>query len=83
MANGGAPGIDRKTFHHIEGEIGRDTFLGGIRDRLLAKRYRPQPVRRVYIPEGRRVQAPAGHSCLADTSVAQDRSCLVSSLGTD
>ncbi len=50
-ANGGAPGIDQQTFETIEKEIGVGEFLRDIKDRLLRKRYKPLPVRRVYIPK--------------------------------
>ena len=67
--NRGAPGIDEMTFDHIENEIGTDTFLDGIRQQLVAKRYKPQPVRRVYIPKADGKQRPLGIPVIADRVV--------------
>jgi group II intron reverse transcriptase/maturase len=68
-ANGGAPGIDHETFDHIEGIIGRDAFLAELQARLVAKRYRPQPVRRVYIPKTDGSKRPLGIPVIADRVV--------------
>jgi RNA-directed DNA polymerase len=48
-ANGGAPGIDGKSFEDIETE-GVEGFLEGIRQELLSRTYRPMSNRRVEIP---------------------------------
>ena len=48
--NGGAPGIDGRTFADIEAE-GLAAFLDGLRDDLQTGRYQPQPNRRVDIPK--------------------------------
>jgi len=68
-ANGGAPGIDKQTFKHIEGQIGLNKFLGDLQARLLAKRYRPQPVKRVYIPKADGSERPLGIPVIADRVV--------------
>ncbi|HAV9946620.1 TPA: hypothetical protein JLH81_004795 [Escherichia coli] len=50
-ANKGAPGIDRISIEQVEKEIGVGNFLRDIQKKLVAKRYIPQPVRKVYIPK--------------------------------
>src|SRR5215467_6683243 len=49
-ANAGAPGVDGITFTEIEAS-GIEKWLAGLREELVAKTYRPQPVRRVMIPK--------------------------------
>jgi RNA-directed DNA polymerase len=49
-ANGGAPGIDGRSFEDIEAE-GAGGFLEGIRQELLSRTYRPMSNRRVEIPK--------------------------------
>lgn len=55
--NDGAPGIDGVTFEAIEAG-GVETFLGQLRDELLARTYRPMRNRRKEIPKdgGRKVR---------------------------
>src|ERR1700758_5632038 len=45
-ANAGAPGTDGMTFAAIEAS-GLESWLAGLREELISKRYRPDPVRRV------------------------------------
>jgi len=49
--NNGAPGVDGVTFKAIEAE-GVDNFVKELREELLARTYRPMPVRKVGIPKG-------------------------------
>lgn len=67
--NRGASGIDAITFEQVEKEIGLDSFLDGIREQLVAKRYKPQPVRRVYIPKADGKKRPLGIPVIADRVV--------------
>ena len=68
-ANKGAPGIDQQSFEVIEKEVGVDAFLSGIREQLIAKRYKPLPVRRVYIPKADGTQRPLGIPVITDRVV--------------
>src|SRR5277367_2427642 len=49
-ANAGAPGTDGMTFAAIEAS-GLEEWLAGLREELISKTYRPDPVRRVMIPK--------------------------------
>ena len=48
--NAGAPGVDGVTFAAIE-TSGPEVWLAGLREELVLKTYRPNPVRRVMIPK--------------------------------
>jgi RNA-directed DNA polymerase len=48
--NRGSAGIDKQTIAEVEAQ-GVDRILDELEDELREKRYRPMPVRRVYIPK--------------------------------
>src|SRR5882757_5588460 len=49
-ANAGASGVDGVSFAQIEA-LGLEAWLAGLREELVSKTYRPDPVRRVMIPK--------------------------------
>jgi RNA-directed DNA polymerase len=58
-ANRGAPGVDGVTFAAIE-SAGLEEWLAGLGRDLVAKTYRPEPVRRVMIPKPGGGERPLG-----------------------
>ena len=68
--NGGSAGVDGVTIEEGERQ-GVDEFLDGIRQDLMAGRYRPQPVLRGYVPKPDGGQRPLGIPTVRDRVVQQ------------
>ena len=67
-ANAGAPGVDGASFAEIEAQ-GLEAWLAGLREDLVAKTYRPDPVRRVMIPKAGGGERPLGIPTIRDRVV--------------
>jgi group II intron reverse transcriptase/maturase len=74
-SNDGAPGVDGQTFDDIEA-YGRDRWLDELTTELRERTYRPDPVRRVFIPKPDGKQRPLGIGSIRDR-VAQMAVVLV------
>ena len=67
-ANAGAPGVDGVTFDEIDA-AGVEAWLAGLREDLVSKTYRPDPVRRAAIPKPGGGERPLGIPTIRDRVV--------------
>ncbi|MGQ5525459.1 group II intron reverse transcriptase/maturase [Chitinimonas sp. PSY-7] len=74
-ANKGAPGIDGLTFDDVE-QYGQERWLGELAQQLRERTYRPEAVRRVFIPKPNGKLRPLGIPRLAER-VCQTAAMLV------
>ena len=72
-SNKGAPGVDRQDFEAVE-EYGVERWLGELALALRQETYRPEPIRRVYIPKANGKLRPLGISTL------RDRVCMTAAM---
>jgi RNA-directed DNA polymerase len=72
-SNKGAPGVDGQDFSDVEA-YGRERWLGELAIALKEETYRPEPIRRVFIPKANGKLRPLG------ISTVRDRVCMTAAM---
>jgi RNA-directed DNA polymerase len=67
-ANGGTCGVDGETFDDVE-KRGVSEYLGELQLAMKERRYKPLPVKRVYIPKANGKERPLGIPTIRDRIV--------------
>lgn len=67
--NKGAPGVDKKTVDELDGYF--EKHQAEIKDSIMKMKYRPQAVRRVYIPKANGKKRPLGIPTVVDRVIQQ------------
>ena len=70
-SNKGAPGVDRQDFEAVEA-YGVERWLGELALALRQETYRPDPIRRVFIPKANGKLRPLGISTLSAIGVHRE-----------
>jgi group II intron reverse transcriptase/maturase len=65
-SNKGSCGVDGQTIDQIKSEIGVEKFLSELQAELLAEKYRPNVIRRTYIPKDDGKERPLGIPTVKD-----------------
>lgn len=68
-SNKGAPGVDKMTVNEIDDYFNK--HMDEIKTNIMSKKYKPLPVRRVYIPKPNGKERPLGIPALKDRVVQQ------------
>ena len=68
-SNKGVPGVDKMSVNEIDEYLEKN--MENIKQSILDKRYKPQPVRRVYIPKSNGKKRPLGIPTVVDRVIQQ------------
>src|SRR6202158_5509108 len=77
--NAGGPGVGGVAFGS-SGEAGVEAWLAGLRVALVAKTYRPDPVRRVMIPKANGGERPLGIPTIRDRVIQTAAKTVIQTL---
>ena len=68
-SNKGVPGVDKMTVYEVDEYLEKN--MESIKRSILGKKYKPQPVKRVYIPKSNGKKRPLGIPTVVDRVIQQ------------
>ena len=68
-SNKGVPGVDKMTVYEVDEYLEKN--MESIKRSILGKKYKPQPVKRVYIPKSNEKKRPLGIPTVVDRVIQQ------------